>query len=113
MPNMHVSVFIQPAERITASSLVLSETNSFTISVRLHPGNGHPAGEVSLFADSIKQMADFGRAIVEQCEILAAGPASAPVDPFLPSYAINDAVQHDEAMAEQEAERYTCAEDIF
>lgn len=100
MPNMHVSVFIRPEDRITASSLALSETNSFTVGVRLHPGNGHPAGEVSLFADSVKQLADFGRAIVEQCEMLEAGPAS--VDPFLPSYAINDAVQHEEAMAASE-----------
>lgn len=106
MPNMHVSVFIRPEDRIDASSLAIPETGTFSISVRLWPGGGETPSEVSLFAHSVKQMADFGRAIVKQCEQLAADhPASAPVvDPFLPNspYAINDAVQHDEAMAASE-----------
>lgn len=66
--------------------------------------------------DGIAQFLEIGRAIVSQCESLLGVPANDGSDPFLPSapneadqsavthdfrpgaYAINDAVQHDEAM---------------
>lgn len=108
MPNMHVSLFIRPADRINASSMAHNETESFSVTVKVG-GNGERS-EIALFADSLAQLAEFGRAIVRECEKLAPVEAS---DPFLPNeadqsavthdfrpgaYAINDAVQHDEAM---------------
>lgn len=116
MPNMHVSVFIRLKDSIEANGLAHTETNSFSVTVKVACGSDR--GEIAIFADSLSQLADFGRVIVEQCDMLAGGPATASApDPFLPSeasaadlthdfrpgvYAINDAVQHEEAMAASE-----------
>lgn len=100
MPNMHVSVFIGPKETIGASSLAIEETKSFSVTVRMYDDKG--ASEVALYADSLGQLLDFGRAIVAECEKLA--PSNKPGDPVACSvahdpatYAINDAVQHEAA----------------
>jgi len=71
---MHVSVFIQPKERVFASSLVHEDTKSFSVTVRMVDPDGS-AGEVALFADDAAQLLEFGRAIVRECETF---PASAP-----------------------------------
>lgn len=75
MPNMHVSVFIRPTDKIASTGLSLDR--SFTVGVRLYPGDGGAPAEISLFADSLSQLADFGRAIVAECEKLMPDSADA------------------------------------
>lgn len=95
--NAHIAIFIKPDDRIKADAMAHKNTDSFSVCVRIGPMAQAP-GEVSFYADSLDLLLDLGYAIINQCRALRPAPPI-ETEPEHAPFTINDAVEHDEAMA--------------
>lgn len=69
MRAMHLAIFLGSQDRIYSASMVHKDTKAFSVTVSMCDDRGR--SEVAIFADSLSQIADFGRAILAECDQLA------------------------------------------
>lgn len=93
MPSMHLSAFIRPNDTIHATGVTL-EHGGGCVTVRI-VGDGE-SSEIAVFAD-LARLLEFGQAIVREVEAIMPRDGQIDLSPY--AYAINDAVEHDAAMA--------------
>lgn len=74
MPNITLTVFMRPSGMIVTKSFVNDKPKSFAVTVRMIDPEG--GSEITIFADSLSQLFEVGRAIVAECEAMAPDPAS-------------------------------------